>query len=219
MRRKPDKSTLNPWVRRALVVVFAAGTLLLGYLAGNQFGRQHFDPGSITLLPEGKALPEFELVDQDGKPFTKAQLEGKWNLVFFGYTYCPDICPTTLTRYTQVTNRLQDAPEVLASTRVLFVSVDPKRDPPERLKEYVHYFNPEFSGATGDPEQIASLAKTLALFYEAHEPDENGNYSIDHSAAVAIIDPHAKLVGYFNAVLDPAVIAADYRRLVEKFGN
>lgn len=210
---------MKPNLRRAVLVLLAVGTLLLGYYAGNQFSHQRLDPGSVTLLPEFKPLPEFSLVDYNGEPFTRDSLQGKWHLVFFGYTYCPDICPTTLTRYTQVNNRLQEAPEVLGSTRVLFVSVDPKRDIPERLKEYVQFFNPEFLGATGDPEEIAQLAKAFALFYQVHEPDANGNYLIDHSAAVAIVNPNAELVGYFNAVMDPEVIASDFRRLVEFFGS
>ena len=210
---------MNPNLRRAILVLLAVVTLLLGYYAGNQFSRQRLDPGSVTLLPESKPLPDFALVDYDGQPFTRDSFKGKWHLVFFGYTYCPDICPTTLTRYTQVSNRLQSSPDVLANTRVLFVSVDPQRDIPARLKEYVQYFNPEFLGATGDPEEIARLAKAFALFYQLHEPDANGNYLVDHSAAVAIVNPDAELVGYFTAVMDPEVIAADFRRLVEFFGT
>lgn len=210
---------MNPNLRRTLLILAAALTMLLGYLAGNQFSREQFDSGSVTLLPQPRPLPEFSLVGQDGAPFTRDSFKGKWHLVFFGYTYCPDICPTTLTRYTQVTNRLTDAPQVLENTRVLFVSVDPKRDMPARLKEYVQFFNPEFLGATGDPEEIARLAKAFALFYQAHEPDENGNYLIDHSAAVAIVNPDAELVGYFTSVTDPKIIAGDYRRLVEYFSR
>ena len=210
---------INPTLRRILLVLAAAMTLLLGYYAGNQFSREQFDAGSATLLPHARELPEFSLVGQDGEPFTRESLKGKWHLVFFGYTYCPDICPTTLTRYTQVTNRLGDAPDVLDNTRVLFVSVDPGRDTPARLKEYVQFFNPEFIGATGDPDELARLAKAFALFYQAHEPDENGNYLIDHSAAVAIVNPDARLLGYFSAVTDPEVISRDYRRIVEFFGS
>ena len=210
---------MNPNLRRAVLVLLAVLTLLLGYYAGNQFSRQRLDPGSITLLPESRSLPEFSMVDYNGEPFTRDSLKGKWHLVFFGYTYCPDICPTTLTRYTQVANRLQEAPEVLADTRVLFVSVDPDRDVPARLREYVQFFNPEFLGATGSAEEITRLAKAFALFYQVHEPDANGNYLVDHSAAVAIVNPDAELVGYFNAVMDPEVIATDFRRLVEFFGS
>ena len=209
----------NPNLRRAVLVLLAAATLLLGYYAGNQFSRQRYDPGSVTLLPQPRELAEFSLVDYDDAPFNRDSLKGKWHLVFFGYTYCPDICPTTLTRYTQVSNRLQEAPDVLDNTRVLFVSVDPQRDIPPRLKEYVQYFNPDFLGATGDADEIARLAKEFALFYQLHEPDANGNYLIDHSAAVAIVSPDAELVGYFSSVTDPEVIATDYRRLVEFFGD
>lgn len=213
MTRRP----LKPNVRRAVLVMLAVATLLLGYYAGNQFSRQRLDPGSVTLLPHFKPLPEFSLTDYDGEPFTRDSLNGRWHLVFFGYTYCPDICPTTLTRYTLVSNRLEAAPDVLEKTRVLFVSVDPKRDIPARLREYVQFFNPEFLGATGDPEEIRRLAEAFALFYQLHEPDANGNYLVDHSAAVAIVNPDAELVGYFTAVMDPEVIATDFRRLVEFF--
>ena len=214
-----SKTRPNPNLRRIVLLAAAVLTMLTGYYFGNQFANRQLDPGSLTLLPAPKTLPAFELVDDEGEAFTPASLKDHWTLAFFGYTYCPDICPTTLTRYTPVLNRLQDKPEVVDNTRVLFVSVDPERDTPERLKEYVEYFNPDFQGATGEPTQIAELAKALALFYQAHEPDANGNYLIDHSAAVAIIDPDAQLVGYVNAVLDPQVIASDYGRLVQHFSH
>jgi len=209
------KRRMNPNLRRTLMVLFAAAALLAGYYLGNQYQRERFEPGSITLLPSPKPLPEFDLVGFGDAPFTLADLQDNWHLVFFGYTYCPDICPTTLTRYAQVINRLQEQPEVAEQTRVLFVSVDPQRDTPQRLEEYVQFFNPDFLGATGEPDEIARLAKSLALFYEQHEPDANGNYLIDHSAAVAIIDPQGRLMGYFSAVLDPYAIAHDFGRLVE----
>jgi len=210
-----QKRRMNTTLRRSLMVLIATAALVAGYYLGNQYQRQQFEPGSITMLPSPKPLPEFELISFGGSPFTRGNLEGKWHLVFFGYTYCPDICPTTLTRYAQVMNRLQEQPEIAEKTRVLFVSVDPERDTPQRLEEYVKFFNPDFLGATGDPAQIAALAKVLALFYQQHEPDANGNYLIDHSAAVAIIDPEARLVGYFSAVLDPIAISYDLGRLVE----
>ena len=214
------KSSQRRTLSRALLLTAAVFIMMAGYYLGNQYAtRQPFDPGSITLLPEPKPLPEFSLVDHSDEALTRESLEGRWTLIYIGYTYCPDICPTTLTRYAQVMNRLQGQPEVLKKTRVLFVSVDPARDTPERIREYVQFFNPDFVGATGNPDDLANLAKELALFYQIQPPDENGNYAVDHSAAVAIVDPQARLAGYINAVMDPQVIATDLARLVTHFSG
>ncbi|MEN8175100.1 MAG: SCO family protein [Pseudomonadota bacterium] len=201
---------------RLALVAIALLAAIGGYWVGNRFKQPDPEPLSATVFPVPRPLPEFELVGEDETTFTRSDLRDAWHFVFFGYTYCPDICPTTLTRYTQVINRLAADPGLQQQTRVLFVSVDPARDTPERLGEYVRFFHPEFRGVTGDKQEIDRLAKAFSVFYETHEPDAEGNYLVDHSAVVAVVNPRAELAAFFSGVLDPEVIAADFQRIVAR---
>ena len=142
---------------------------------------------------------EFELLDHMGKPFSRAQLLGRWTLVFFGFTHCPDICPTTMVELADLKSQLANTEA--EATQVVMVSVDPARDTPERLSEYVPYFHPEFLGVTGDFTAILSFAQRLnAPFRKLSEPD--GDYQMEHTANVVLMNPRGDYHGFFRAPLD-----------------
>jgi protein SCO1/2 len=170
-----------PVQRRALLRI-AAATPLAALLAACGQGSPAFKGSDITGTHLGKAL---SLIDQDGRPRTLADYAGKVLVVFFGFTQCPDVCPTSLAELAQVMQGLgADASRV----QVIMVTVDPERDTPAVLKQYVQTFNPAFAGLTGTPEQIKQAASSFKVYY-AKVPAKNGvDYSMDHSAAFYLLD-------------------------------
>ncbi len=148
----------------------------------------------------------FQLTAQDGKPFTEAQLAGKPTLIFFGYTHCPDVCPTTLFQVSEVLKALGPDPKVNA----VFVTVDPERDTPKALAEYLSSFDPHIVGLTGDRAQLDPMLKEYRV-YSKKNPDANGDYSMDHSALVYLMDKQGRFVGSFNLERPPAEAAAQLR--------
>lgn len=152
-----------------------------------------------TVLAEPIPLPAFELVDHTGRRFDRASLEGRWSLLFFGYSHCPDVCPFVLGQLARVRQAWpEEAPA--AMPRVVFVSVDPARDPPERLADWVPFFDAGFAGVTGPADQIERLTRPLGVFHAIREQEggATGDYLVDHAAKLWLIDPQ----GRFRAVLD-----------------
>ncbi len=158
---------------------------------------------SGTWLPQPRALEEFTLTDESGRPLTLAGLAGRPALVFFGFTHCPDVCPTTLATLAQARKvaRVKDL-------QVLLVSVDPARDTPETLEKYVHAFAPDFRGATGTQETISSVSRDFGVAVQKVDLP-NGDYTMDHSAAVFLLDARARLVAIFTAPLEAQALAVD----------
>jgi protein SCO1/2 len=164
-----------------------------------------------TLLPAPKPIGDFGLTDQDGKPYTLAALRGHWTFVAIGYTSCPDVCPTTMATFSAIVRKLGEGQGRHPTPRFLLISVDPERDGPERLAQYVRYFNPAFLGATGPHEQLKALTAQLGAMY-ARVQDEGSamSYLVDHSATIFLLDPQARLVAVFSAPQDPLAMAADF---------
>ena len=204
----------------ALVALLAAaggawlGNVLFAPDAEQPAGRQVLELEAATVLPESKGLKAFELIDYEGKAFTRAQLEDRWTFVMIGYTYRPDICPFTMAHLENVNKLIQGS--VLADdTNFLFVSVDPRRDNPKRIEEYVKFFNPRFLGVTGDPQALDKWSRDLGLVFEVPEAPENEDYLVAHSSYVALIGPDADLQAYFRPPFDPAKMADAYRAIRE----
>ena len=170
---------------------------------------------AATVLHEPMDLPQFQLTGTNGNAFTNNSLRGSWSFLFFGYTYCPDICPTTLAMLADTESQLQGK-NVEHARRYVFVSVDPARDTIEHLGEYVTYFNPLFMGATGPEQEIQILTKPLGIRYQ-RSPEERpeGDYLIDHSAAILLIDPDGKLRALISPPHDAAVIAQDFQKITD----
>lgn len=154
----------------------------------------------ITILNKPKALNSFSLKDQHGKLFDLERLRGKWSLLFFGFTNCPDICPTTLTTLNQIYKILGKNSETLDNVQVVFISVDPGRDDLATLKKYVRYFNKDFLGVTGNKKQLSLLAKQLGVYYEVLDQYGKKNYVVNHTAAIFVINKEA---GYFGLMTPP----------------
>ena len=165
---------------------------------------------AAVLYPAPRALPEFTLQRSDGGALTLADWKGHWTVAFFGFTNCPDVCPTTLATFKQVWKKLD--PATAATMRFDFISVDPARDTPETLARYVGYFSPDFVAATGSDEELTRLTRALGLVYARGEPAD-GTYSVDHSASVVIIDPQGRQIGLFRPPFDAAPIATDLTTL------
>ncbi|MGD2117624.1 MAG: SCO family protein [Chromatiales bacterium] len=203
-------------LQNLIIAAAAVAALLGGYYLGNLASNKQLEFKTATLLPEPKALQDFKLIDYDKEPFNLDRLKGHWNLLFFGYTNCPDICPTALASMAQVDNQLANIDRGLhEKTQVIFVSVDPQRDTPEHLKQFVSFFNPDFLAATGEQEQLKALTQQLSLQYRLQTPDEKGDYLVDHSSWLVIINPE----GQFHAVIsgahypNPEGMAADIKSI------
>jgi protein SCO1/2 len=162
----------------------------------------------LYLLETPRNFGEIALIDHNGKPFTRASLEGRWSLVFFGFTYCPDICPTTMTFLNELMASLEGTE--VEDTRVVMVSVDPARDTVEQLADYVPYFNPEFTGVTGEFLDIHRFATALNTPFRK-VPGQGEDYQVDHSANVVLINPKGDYHGFFKAPLDQAKMKVTYR--------
>lgn len=171
-----------------------------------------------VILREPRPLEPFTLISHEGTPLTLEHLKGHWTLLFFGYTHCPDICPTTLAVLKGVAQKLDGDPELAASTRTLFISVDPNRDTPEQLKQYITYFNPAFVAATGSKTEIDNLAMQVGAIYMFEGDTRRDDYIVNHTATILLIDPQGRFYARFNAPHTASGIADTYRR-VRAFHN
>ena len=153
------------------------------------------------------------MTDHRGEPFGLRRLEGRWSFLFFGYTHCPDVCPTTLSMLAKVSRELSADGVAGDGAQFVFVSVDPARDMPARLGEYVAYFDPDFLGVTGPDNALEALTRQLGIFVSRDAPDGTGNYIVGHGAAVLLIDPESRLVGVYQAPHDPSGIADSFQRI------
>ena len=166
---------------------------------------------SATLLNDDRPLPDFVLEGTQGK-VGNAVFSGNWTLVFFGYTYCPDVCPTSLTTLAQLKSQLQA--QGVAPPKVLFISVDGQRDRPDRLVEFVRFFDADFQAAVGSDEALRPLARHLGVFYQRHDKGDGSPYSVDHSSAIYLVDPQGRLKAVFAWPHDAATMAAEYPKII-----
>lgn len=154
------------------------------------------EPRTAFVLPTPTPLPEFALVDQHGQELTVAAFRDHWSLVFFGFTHCPDICPTTLQILSAARKTLADGGQH-PLPRIVLVSVDPERDTPELMAQYMNYFGDDNLGITGSLDEVMKLTKGLGIFF-ARQPGDEENYAVDHSAAVLVVNPEAEFHALFS---------------------
>ena len=174
--------------------------------------QQETEPAIPGLLwPEPKTLAPFTTVDHENNPFTLDDLRGKWSLLFFGFTHCPDICPVTLAVMDKAHGQLDQARDV----QFALVTVDPERDTSERMEQYLTSFNPEFIGLGGSAEQIAGLTGQIGLPYFRDKTQDEENYLVDHGASLFMIDPLGRLVGIFSAPHDALDVTDRFNRIRE----
>jgi protein SCO1/2 len=197
---------VNPKASRVLLVfgAFLSGLVLFFGAILVVSGRMPSPVGSAVASVGGP----FHLEDQNGKAFSDADMKGKPFLVFFGFTHCPDICPTTLFDLSQILQKLgPDADRAGA----LFITVDPDRDSPAVLKDYLSNFDPHLRGLTGDPASIGTAIKAYRV-YAKKVPLDNGDYTMDHTAMVYLMDKDGHFVAPFDTSQPPAAAAAALRR-------
>ncbi|MGQ8366479.1 SCO family protein [Glaciecola sp. 1036] len=199
----------NKWVVLLAVFAISLGVILAIYIAPpstNDGQSLHQQTQYISWYPEPRKLSDFEVTQHTGEAMTNQDLQNKWTLAFVGYTFCPDICPTTLAElnsvYPQLTEKVQDVP-----LQVWFLSVDPKRDTVERLNEYVNYFNTDFIATTATHDVLFPLVRSMGMMYSLSESTENPNYLVDHSASVVLINPQGYIVGRFKPKHIPGELA------------
>ena len=202
---------------RLLQIVILAGLALAlggGYLVWRAArGPQPAMPAgavktlAATVVSDDRPLPPFRLASPQGE-VTERSLLGHWTFVFFGYTQCPDVCPSSLSLLAQVEKKLAARGKPRAA--VLFVSVDPRRDTPELLGNFVPAFDPAFVGASGSDSALAPLAKHLGVFYQRHDGQDPRHYPVDHTAAIYLIDPQGRLKAVFSEAQDADRVADDF---------
>lgn len=198
--------------QKTLFVLVAAVALVLGLTVnkvlnskGDGTDKVALLDAGIVLLPQSRSLPGLALTNQDGQAQAVDQLKGQWSLLFFGYTFCPDICPATLAQLRQLKGMLPA--ETQAQLRVVLVTVDPHRDNAEQLKKYLGFFDPAFMGLTGAQEDLQKLAGAVSIPYIPADTSKE-NYTVDHSGNLVIIGPDGTQRGFIRAPLNNDKLAA-----------
>ncbi len=164
-----------------------------------------------VLWPAPRLLTNFDLVDPNLNSFNLERLADKWTLLFFGYTNCPDVCPITLAVIKKVYDDLAEKQSAIQdNTRVVFVSVDPARDTPEKIGKYLAYFDESFIGATGSTKEIDNLTRQFSAGYALQKPNSHGDYQVDHTSSIYLIGPDKKVYGAFSPPLQADTIVEHY---------
>lgn len=208
----------SPWTSRVLVAIIVT---VLSMVAGIWAARAVLEHKSATdeldatRFPTSRETPAFSLIDHNNAVFDNNTLAQRWSFVFFGYTHCPDVCPTTLSVLNSVAHKLGDLDEDI---RFVFISVDPERDTPEQLAQYVRYFNGDFIGVTGTPEGIEQLTRQLGVMHLRVQAEEGASgYLVDHTASVFLFDPDGRYHAVFSPPLSADAIAGDFRKMLQAY--
>lgn len=209
------------FTRTTAYILIAALAAAFGLWAAQHWFGQRAANGPqlqvVKLFDQPRELPAFSLQQSDRTQLVPGELKGHWTLVFLGFTHCPDVCPTTLAQLAQAQKQWAALPDS-TRPRVLFVSVDPERDTPDQIGEYAHAFHRDTLAATADIPALEAFAKSLSLVFmkvPAPEGTPADQYSVDHSAALALLDPQGRMAGVIQPPLQPKAIAADLIELTQ----
>ena len=197
---KNQSGALNKMGLALLLAIAVAVTALVGWRLSHDTAVRPPEDIEDYLFWQAKDLTDFKLMGANSKAFGLNDLKGKWSFIFFGYTHCPDVCPITLGILGQAFKLLEKTPAADQEIQGVFISVDPQRDTPESLKEYVSYFNNKFVGVTGDTSQLDALARQMSALYTIHANDSNksGTYLVSHNSTIFLVDPQGRLYGRFS---------------------
>jgi protein SCO1/2 len=211
---------VSPRGARAAIFAAAVAAVALGAAAWLYLEAQRQALPEIQgyVLAAPRDLPAVELFDEHGAPFRPSQFAGSWSFLYFGYTYCPDVCPLTLVELGALKQQLA-ADAFPEPTTFYLVSVDPQRDTPARLREYVAYFDPELRGLTGSAEALAALAYATETLYDVPEDRSGDNYLVSHSSNVVLLDPEGRFHAVFTPPHDPATLAADFTKVAALYDD
>jgi protein SCO1/2 len=213
-RNLPPSASAKPPLggasRLLLVAAVLAGLAILGTGAFLALGLRD-SPRGVAGTPLASAIGgPFRLTDQNGKTVTEADLKGKWSLVYFGYTHCPDACPTALN---DIAVALEQLGEKRDTVRPIFITVDPERDTSAVLKDYVTAFDAPILALTGTPDEVAKAAKGYRVYYAKH-PEAGGDYSMDHSSVIYVMDPQGRFSASFTHESTPEQISERLKKLL-----
>jgi protein SCO1/2 len=213
----------SPAILRLGALLSAVLALAGGYWLADQLLGKTPDLSGVhaTVFREPRAITPFTLVDHTGKRFDNRSLQGRWSFVFFGYTHCPDVCPTTLSVLNSVARKLETEKD---RVQYVFISIDPGRDTPEQLAQFVSYFNGSFIGATGSADALEGLTRQLGVIY-ARVPANPGtqntatanDYLMDHSASVLLFDPAGRFHAVFTPPLDARSMSDDFKAISDAY--
>jgi protein SCO1/2 len=196
--------------RLLLVAALVAAFIILGSAAFLAVELHDNGKGAAGTLLGSAIGGSFTLVDQNGKTVTNTALEGKWLLVYFGYTHCPDACPTTLNN---IALALHDLGKKSDEVRPVFITIDPERDTPQVMKDYVTAFDAPILALTGTAAEIAQAAKNYRVYYAKH-PEAGGDYSMDHTSVIYVMDPKGRFTASFTGEDPPAQMAERLKKLL-----
>ena len=197
-----DKNIRNTLIWICGFIALIVGLFLYSFLTPKQMTEMQYQEMGYFGFPEAREIRPFQLKNQNNAEIGLSSLKGHWSLLFFGFTYCPDVCPTTLGVLNQALKKIEQVPSVV------LVSVDPERDTPELLKQYLVGFNPDFAGYTGEFDQIVNLATNVNVAFGKVPGPEPGTYLVDHSASIVVVSPEGKYVGFIKAPHQAGKIAA-----------
>lgn len=183
------------------------------WLAINQYDDRVAISEDVGIVyPQAREIGDFQLLDYNNQPVSADQMQGKWWLVYFGFTYCPDACPLALGDMKKIKSLLTG--QTAGKLGFAFISVDPERDTPARLKEYVSYFDPEFLAMTGDPAALLELATKVGVVFIVPQDPQVENYVIDHSTFMLLWNPQANLKAILKAPHNPQQVAAAIEKII-----
>ncbi|MGH8506505.1 MAG: SCO family protein [Stenotrophobium sp.] len=195
---------------KSTAIVFALIALLAGLAVSSIiWGPRPAKLQSGSLLSPPRAIPEFApMTADDGSAFTRSSLDGHWSLLYPGYTHCPDVCPTTLALLAVLTRTRAQARHPV---RIVFLSIDPARDTPQRLRSYVHAFNPGFIGITAQEPVLAAFCRIFGIAYAKETDAGTAQYTMDHSSTLILIDPKGRIAAYFSPPFELQTLGADLK--------
>ena len=224
MQSETDSKKQNSISQIILLISIGILSLIIGFWASQQlFNNDTKIPQNLdaTVLPNARTLVGFNLSDHDGKPFSPTQLKGQWSFLFFGFTNCPDVCPTALSTMKAVWKKLPTKMGDEGHPKLYFVSVDPDRDKLEMLKQYVQFFNSEFYGVTGNLDEIDKLTNQIGILYGYDQKDSDNDleYTVNHSAQLILIDPQGRMRAVISPPHDAKTISSNFQVIRTFYGD
>jgi protein SCO1/2 len=216
---------MNKGVANTIIGCVAFMALVVGLTANRILSpavmtQQQMNEQGLFVYELPRRFTDFTLTDHNSQPFTKAALRGRWTLMFFGFTTCPDVCPTTLASIRQFHDLLREADaEAAANLQVVLVSVDYMRDTPEKLAAYIKYFGEDYVGATGEYNEIFNLARQLNVAFGYLPGKSEDDYEVTHSGEVALINPEGDFHGFFKTPPDPQKMLPTFQSVLTAWGR
>lgn len=203
--------------KTVIIIVSVMTLFMVGFVhkinSPRVMSAEELRANNAIVFENPRIIKEFQLVDHHEQAFTLEQLKGKWTLIYFGFSHCPDICPTSLAKLNQVVEQLQS--DIAAETQVLLVSLDPARDTPEKLAQYVPFFNEDFIGVTGEFLEILKFSRNVNVAFS--KVAQGDDYTIDHTGNIVLINPKGHYHGFFKPPFELARLKTTYQSIVSQF--